>query len=123
MARILVIEDEPDILLSVELTLELVGHQVTGATSAEEALEHIEGGAPPPDLILLDLRLPGLDGFDLFGLLQERAAWSDVPVVVISAHATPATQSHALEIGCSAYLTKPFTGEVLCSTVDTVLSG
>lgn len=107
--HILVVDDEPQIRRALEIALEGHGYEVDLAADSQEAT--ILLGARPPDLVVLDLMLPGRDGLSL---LREIRAWSDVPVIVLSARGEEATKIEALDQGADDYLTKPFgIGELL----------
>lgn len=106
-ATILVVDDEADILLMTRFALEAVGYTVIGAASGEEALSTFYRESP--GAIILDLTLPGMDGWEVLHQLREDGALPGVPVIVASAHASPDLQRKAIELGCRAYLTKPFT--------------
>jgi len=112
---VLVVDDEPDIVLTVRLALELEGYRVLSAGSGEDALELLE--RERPDIILLDLRLPGIDGFAVL----ERLARSTPPVIVLSAHANGGTMQRALEMGCREFITKPFNPDQLVDKIEATL--
>jgi CheY-like chemotaxis protein len=118
---VLVIEDEPDLFLVVRLTLGVAGFRVVGASTGEEALERLQ--VDVPDVILLDLMLPGIDGWAVIDGLRALGHFPGVPVVVTSAHASSSAEQHALEIGCAAYLTKPYSPEVLREMVVDIVGG
>jgi len=105
-AAILVVEDEASMLKFVASTLRHRDYRVLTAGDGVEALEILGGGAgPPPELVILDLGLPGLDGFEVLEVLRR---WSQVPVVVLSAHGQEEEKVRALDLGADDYLTKPF---------------
>ena len=114
---VLVVDDEPDIVLTVRLALELEGYRVLTAGSGEDALERLE--RERPDIILLDLRLPGIDGFAVL----ERLAQNTPPVIVLSAHASGGAMQRALEMGCREFITKPFHPEQLVDKIEAILQG
>lgn len=120
MSLVLVIEDEADVLLSIRLTLEIDRYQVQGTASAEEALTVLRRSTP--DAILLDLRLPGMDGWTFLEALREQDRRPKIPVVIISAHADSQSEERALRAGCSGYLTKPFSPKVLLAALDAAIS-
>ena len=106
MARILVVEDEPN---NLELALRIVrhaGHEATVATDGFAALELAREHRP--QLILLDLQLPKLDGWTVVRRLRKELWAKDVPIVAISASATPGDESKAIEAGCTEFLSKPY---------------
>ena len=108
-ARMLVVEDEPDIRRFVRMTLESQGHEVFEAATLERGL--IEAGSRRPDLAIFDLGLPDGDGIDLIRNLR---TWSSAAVIVLSARSSEADKIAALDAGADDYLVKPFgAGELL----------
>jgi two-component system, cell cycle response regulator DivK len=106
LAKILVVEDEPN---NLELALRIVrhaGHEATVATDGYAALELARKHRP--QLILLDLQLPKLDGWTVVRRLRKEPWAKDVPIVAISASATPGDESKAIEAGCTEFLSKPY---------------
>lgn len=105
MSRVLVIEDNP---LSGELViavLESLGCDIVTAASAEQGLE--VAAALPPDLILLDMRLPGMSGYDAIRVIREHPALRGLPVVAVTAQAMHGDEASVLRAGFDAYLSKP----------------
>jgi len=109
MARILVVDDEPDILLLHRLNLEGAGHEVLLAADGMKALERI--GSDSPDCVVLDVMLPGLDGWGVLEAL--RGASDSPPVLVVSAKSAAADIEHAMTMGAKGYLAKPFNAQTL----------
>jgi len=103
MARVLVVEDEPQIVSAVTQGLSREGNAVASAASGEDALA--EMAAHPADLIVLDLGLPDLDGIEVIRRLR---SWSEVPVPVLSARGAERSKVDALDAGADDYLDKPF---------------
>ena len=106
MAKILVVEDEPN---NLELALRIVrhaGHEATVATDGFAALELAREHRP--QLILLDLQLPKLDGWTVVKLLRKETWAKNVPIVAVSASASPGDEHKAIEAGCTAFLSKPY---------------
>jgi len=101
--RILVVDDEPQIRRLLRTTLKPLGYTISEASSGEEALAR--AGTEHPDLILLDLGLPDLDGTDVIRRLRE---WSRVPVIVLSVRGGERDKVEALDLGADDYVTKPF---------------
>src|SRR5207244_10634156 len=105
-ATVLVVEDEASMLKFVASTLRHREYQVLTAGDGVEALEILSGSAGmPPELVVLDLGLPRMDGFEVLEVLRR---WSHVPVVVLSAHGQEEEKVRALDLGADDYLTKPF---------------
>jgi two-component system, cell cycle response regulator DivK len=86
--------------------------EVLEAESAETALDLLEHHHP--DLILLDIQLPGMDGLSFLRLVKKHPPWADIPVVALSAHALKEDIRQALDTGCTEYVTKPLTEDPLC---------
>jgi two-component system KDP operon response regulator KdpE len=106
---ILVIEDEPQVRRFLRATLGSHGYRVVEVTTAQEALA--EATTRIPDVVLLDLGLPDLDGIEVVGRLRE---WATMPIIVVSARGKEEDKIHALDAGADDYLTKPFgAGELL----------
>ena len=103
--RILVVEDNPMNMELVCEVLEAHGYEVWQATSAAEALERLK--RVKPDLILMDVQLPGLDGLALTKRLKQEPATRDILVVALTAHAMKGDRDRILEAGCCGYLPKP----------------
>lgn len=106
MARILLIDDEPDIRDLMRLFLEMEGHEVTSADNAADGIARAREAVP--ELILMDLSLPGgFDGFEATRRLREDSAFDAVPIVALTAHAMKEHRERALAVGCDAHWTKP----------------
>jgi len=116
--RILVVDDAPDVVESVRLgfTLQWREVEVVGASDGEQALDIVEKEAP--DIVLLDIGLPGRDGFDV---LRELRTFSDVPVVMLTARDDAMDKVKGLELGADDYVTKPFNHLELMARVRAVL--
>lgn len=121
MARehILVVEDEEDILDLVRFNLEREGYRVTGVTTGEAGLE--EAVRHGPDLVLLDLMLPGVDGLEICRRLRRDPQTAGVPVVMLTAKGEDADVVAGLEVGADDYVPKPFSPRVLIARVRAVL--
>ena len=114
--RILAVDDERQIRRSLQVNLEAKGYEVLTAESGEEALQII--GHRPPDLALVDLLLPGMDGIELTRHLCETY---HVPVIILSAIGEEGKKIEALEVGADDYVTKPFSMEELTARIRSVL--
>ncbi len=117
--RILVVEDNPMNMELVCEVLEARGYEVRQATSAAEALERLK--RVKPDLILMDIQLPGLDGLALTKRLKQEPATRDILVVALTAHAMKGDRDRILEAGCCGYLPKPIDIKQLTSQVARLL--
>ena len=119
MARILVVDDEPDVVNLVRTILEADGHAVETATEAKNALGTML--ADPPDLLILDLMMPELDGFQVLKLVQMDERTASVPVLILSARSQTQDQLGGLQARASAYVCKPFSPKELVSQVRNLL--
>ncbi len=120
MASILVIEDDQPAATLLEVLLRRDKHQVTIAKDGLQGLRLAQ--TQRPDLILLDLMLPGLDGFEVCNRLRAAPATADIPVMVISAKSQESDKLMAARVGANAYLTKPYKSEELLGTIRTLLA-
>jgi two-component system KDP operon response regulator KdpE len=114
--RILVVDDEPAVLRTLRTNLVARGYDVTAVGSGEEALQR--AAERHPDLVILDLMLPGLSGIEVCEALRARSA---VPVLVLSARGEEQTKVRALDLGADDYLTKPFGIDELLARVRALL--
>jgi two-component system alkaline phosphatase synthesis response regulator PhoP len=117
--RILVVDDEPDILELVQYNLRKDNYDVVGVESGEEALAQVR--ATPPDLIILDLMLPGVDGLEVCRTLKRDTRTTAIPIVMLTARGEEADIVAGLELGADDYLTKPFSPRVLRARMRAVL--
>ncbi len=106
MSKILVVDDEPLIVEMIEDTLTTEGYTVSKAYSGEEALSAVE--SDPPDLVLLDLMLPGMDGYEVSRQMQRDARFSHIPVIMLTAKSAVSDRVSGYERGADDYITKPF---------------
>lgn len=104
--RVLVIDDEPDVLMLCRVNLELAGHEVVEASNGEDGLEIAL--AERPDAVVLDLMLPKLDGISVLETLAGNEQTRDVPVILLTAKTQREDRRAAWRAGCTDYLTKPF---------------
>lgn len=117
---ILLIEDDPLSARLADLVLRSEGYEVINARNGLEALKIAQ--STPPDLVLLDLMLPGLDGFEVLNRLRADPKTADTPVVIVSSKSQPADKQMAAKIGANDYLTKPYHKNELLDVVRSLLS-
>jgi two-component system alkaline phosphatase synthesis response regulator PhoP len=117
--HILVVEDEEDILALIHYNLTREGFRATCATSGEEALKITR--QDPPDLIILDLMLPGMDGLEVCRRLKSENQGKELAVIMVTAKGEEADVVTGLELGADDYVTKPFSPRILIARVRTVL--
>jgi DNA-binding response OmpR family regulator len=116
VARVLVIDDEPDVLLLCRVNLEHAGHQVLMAANGAEGMELAR--SERPDVIVLDLMMPQMDGYDVLEQLSGDAGTSGVPVLVLTARTRAEDRMRGWRAGAAGYLTKPFAPVSLTADVD-----
>ncbi|MEO8607591.1 MAG: response regulator [Chloroflexota bacterium] len=119
MAHILVIDDEYPIRFLIRKVLEAAGHHIFEAGSAHEALDILETHPDPFDMIVLDIRMPHMDGFELLPILRRQPVSTHIPIIIASAHTD--TIPKALEPEISGYLPKPFARQKLLDMVNNAL--
>jgi two-component system alkaline phosphatase synthesis response regulator PhoP len=115
MSRILIIEDDADIAQLVKLYLEKAGHTVEAIDSGELGVSRLRDD--PPDLLILDVMLPGVDGLTLCRDVRARAATAAIPIIILSARADESDRIHGLELGADDYVVKPFSPKELVARV------
>lgn len=113
--RILVVEDEPRVMVMVRKRLELNGYRVITAIDGREAVEVAQ--RERPDLIVLDLMLPKLDGYEVCRLLRHDPACAQIPILMLTARTQDEDIRLGMVTGANAYLTKPFDAEVLLGRI------
>jgi two-component system, OmpR family, phosphate regulon response regulator PhoB len=119
MARILVIEDEPDLLQVMDYNLTQAGHKVTGVSRGNEGLEWAR--KDQPELILLDLMLPDISGTDVCRALKERADTRSIPVIMVTARSEEIDRIVGFELGVDDYVVKPFSVRELLLRIQAIL--
>ncbi len=116
MAKIVVAEDEKDIRELLVFVLELAGHQVVAVSDGAQAVETVR--KEMPDLVILDVRMPHMDGYDACRLLKQDAQTAHIPVVFLSARGQDSEVQTGLEAGAEKYIIKPFSPEELLKEID-----
>ncbi len=117
--KILVVDDEPDVSKLLKARLESAGYAVFAAFDGVEALKAVKEFSP--DLILLDVMLPKMDGYQVCRLLKFDEKSKNIPVIMLTARAGESDKDKSLEAGADAYLTKPFKSDELLSTISSVI--
>jgi CheY-like chemotaxis protein len=120
MAKILIAEDERDIRDLVAFTLRFAGHEVFAASNGEEAVDM----APKvnPDLILMDVRMPRMTGYEACKVMKANPDLKDIPIVFLSAKGQETEIQQGLEVGAEEYLLKPFAPDQLTARIKTILT-
>lgn len=116
---ILIVDDEPSIIVPVQFLMEQNGYDVMVAFSGEEAMEVIEGNQP--DLILLDIMLPVIDGFEVCQRVRENPEWNKIKIILLTALGSDANVEKGLALGADAYITKPFSNVDIVEKVRELL--
>ncbi len=119
MARILVVEDDPDIAELVALYLQKAGHATERAASGSDGLARVR--AEPPDLVILDLMLPGLSGLVVCEAMRADPAVAAIPIIMLTARAEESDKIAGLELGADDYVTKPFSPKELVARTAALL--
>lgn len=119
MKKILIAEDSKDIRQLLGEILGDEGYQVLYAENGLEAVEQTIQNSP--NLILMDLSLPELNGWEVVADLRKRPNFKDTPIIAVTAHASAADRNRALAIGCNNYLSKPFDIEILLKLIEELI--
>ncbi len=117
--RILIVDDEPNIVTSLEFLMETNGYKVRISRDGEDALKQVE--AFSPDLILLDVMMPLRNGFEVCQNIREKAAWRHIKIVMLTAKGRDTEAAKGLALGADAYITKPFSNKEMVATVRSLL--
>jgi two-component system alkaline phosphatase synthesis response regulator PhoP len=118
--KILVADDEPNIVAALEFLLRRNGFEVMTACNGEEALRLVESAAP--DLVLLDVMMPVRSGYEVCRRIRERPEWSRIKIVMLSAKGRDAEVNKGLALGADLYITKPFSTRDLVDKVKGLLA-
>jgi DNA-binding response OmpR family regulator len=121
VCTILLVDDAPDIRLLLRAVLQRAGHEVVEAESGTAALTALDDGLAP-DAVILDIQMPGLDGWDTLARMRQHPNGLDLPVLMVSVKASPQDMSRAWELGCDGYITKPFDIGDLAGEVQAIAS-
>jgi DNA-binding response OmpR family regulator len=116
---VLVVEDEPNIVLSLQFIMKRSGHDVRIAEDGEAALRAMENQTP--DVVLLDIMLPKRDGLSVCEAIRANPEWSDVKILVLSAKSRETDKEKALSLGADDYITKPYSTRDVCERVNAML--
>lgn len=120
MAKIVIAEDERDIRDLIAFTLRFAGHEVVAGANGEEAVQLVE--QENPDLILMDVRMPRMTGYDACKVIKANPNFSDIPVVFLSAKGQNSEIETGLSVGAEDYFLKPFSPDELTTRVAAILA-
>jgi DNA-binding response OmpR family regulator len=118
--RVLVVEDEESLLKLESILLSSKGYSVTGVMDGKSALEEVRTNRP--DLVILDVMLPEIDGFEVCRRIKEDPDVSHIPVLILTAKKTSQDLARGQQVGCDAYMTKPFKSAKVLDMVQELLS-
>lgn len=116
---VLVVDDEPNIVLSLEFIMKQAGFEVRVARGGDEALGAIE--ASPPDLVLLDVMMPDRDGYDVCQTIRANPAWKDIHIIMLTAKGRDIEREKGMALGADDYITKPFSTREVIARVQQFL--
>jgi two-component system, OmpR family, alkaline phosphatase synthesis response regulator PhoP len=116
---VLIVDDEPNILLSLQFLMKKSGYEVRTAKDGEEALAELLRAAP--DLVLLDVMMPKIDGFSICEQIRANPQWKDVRIIILTARGRDVEREKGLALGADDYITKPFSTKDAIARVEAVL--
>jgi len=119
--RILIVDDEPNIVISLEFLMKREGYEVDIAPDGEAALKALAEGRP--DLVLLDVMLPRMNGFEICSRIRANPAWREIKILVLTAKGRDSEIARGLGLGADLYVTKPFSTRDLVAQVRRLLGG
>ena len=117
--KILIVDDEPNIVTSLEYLMQKNGYEVKIARNGDEALELVESFRP--DVVLLDVMMPRKSGYEVCQKMRERKDWQHIKIVMLSAKGREAEVNKGLSLGADTYVTKPFSNQELIDKIDELL--
>ncbi|MEN8779598.1 MAG: response regulator [Desulfobacterales bacterium] len=117
--KVLIVDDEPSIIVPLQFLMEQNGYETGVAFSGEEAMETIS--VSHPDLILLDIMLPIIDGFEVCQRVRENPEWNDIRIILLTAMGSEANIAKGLALGADAYITKPFSNSEVIAKVKELI--
>jgi DNA-binding response OmpR family regulator len=117
--RILIVDDEPNIVISLEYLMQREGFETAVAGDGEAALEALARAAP--DLVILDVMLPGMNGFDVCERIRADPRWSEIRILMLTAKGRETEIARGVRVGADAYVTKPFSTKDLVAQVRRLL--
>jgi len=117
--KVLIVDDEPSLIVALQFLMEQSGYETLVAFSGEEAMDAI--AKQRPDLILLDIMLPMADGFEVCQRVRENLDWKDIRIVLVTAIGSETNAARGLALGADAHITKPFANADLIAKVKELL--
>ncbi|MEJ2095588.1 MAG: response regulator [Deltaproteobacteria bacterium] len=119
MDTILIVDDEPNIVIPLQFLMEQNGYEALVASNGEEALEII--AKEMPDLVLLDIMLPGIDGYEVCEMVRLKSEWRHIRIVFLTAKGREVDIAKGMVLGADEYITKPFSNKQILSCVQKLL--
>ena len=119
--KVLIVDDELNIVAALEFLLQKSGYEVMAAQNGAEALKRVESFAP--DLVLLDVMMPRISGYEVCRRMRERADWKHIKIIMLSAKGREAEVSKGVSLGADLYVTKPFSNNELVGKIGELLAG
>ena len=120
--RVLIIDDSPTVVAVLRKTLRSAGYETREALDAEQGLAQL-AHEPPPELIFLDIVLPGMNGFNALRVIRKTPAWQHIPVIMVSGNEHATEQFYANRIGADDFIKKPFSRHEIFARIETMLDG
>jgi DNA-binding response OmpR family regulator len=117
--RILIVDDEVNIVISLEFLMEQAGYDIRVAKNGQEALEQVTEFQP--DLVLLDVMMPKINGFEVCRRIREKPTWQNIKIVMLTAKGREVEVTKGLALGADSYITKPFSTKELMAEVRRML--
>ena len=117
--KILIVDDEPNIVIPLQFLMEQNGYRTLVAQSGEEALESIS--KEKPDLVLLDIMLPGVDGFEVCEIVRLNPEWRKIRIIFLTAKGRDVDIAKGMVLGADEYITKPFSNQQIIDAVTKLL--
>lgn len=118
--KVLIADDEPNIVTALEFLLKHAGYDVRAAANGEEALALVESYAP--DLVLIDIMMPLKSGYEVCQKMRERPEWRHIKIVMVTAKGREAEVNKGMSLGADLYVTKPFSTQELIAAIDRLLA-
>lgn len=118
--KVLIVDDELNIVTALEFLLQKSGYEVMAAQNGDEALKRVESFAP--DLVLLDVMMPRISGYEVCRRMRERPEWKHIKIIMLSAKGREAEVSKGVSLGADLYVTKPFSNNELVGKIGELLA-
>ncbi len=119
--KVLIVDDELNIVTALEFLLQKSGYEVMAAQNGDEALKRVESFVP--DLVLLDVMMPRISGYEVCRRMRERSDWRHIKIIMLSAKGREAEVTKGVSLGADLYVTKPFSNDELIGKIGELLAG